>query len=250
MEGKIKEKLLEIEREENVKILYAIEAGSRAWGFASQDSDYDVRFIYIRPMEEYLKLEKKRDVIEWQLDERLDINGWDLQKALRLAYKSNSTVFEWSNSNIIYKTTPQYEKIKEVVATYFQSKTTVYHYISMAKTNYMDLKKQEMVTYKKYFYVLRSILACKWILEKKCPPPIRIQDLLKGQIDQEMETLVFNLIEQKRSTKEKNKGDKIQELDCYIECELDNIMLQVAKLPNEEKKCWKQLDEAFLNALQ
>ena len=87
-------KLHEIEKTENVRILLAVESGSRAWGFASPDSDYDVRFIYVRPKEDYLRLEKIRDVIELPLDDVLDINGWDLQKALRLLYKSNPTLFE------------------------------------------------------------------------------------------------------------------------------------------------------------
>lgn len=99
----IKDKIQEIEKKENVRVLRCVESGSRAWGFASPDSDYDVRFIYVRPKEYYLRLEKKRDVIEWQLDETLDINGWDIQKALRLLHKSNPTLFEWNSSPIIYK---------------------------------------------------------------------------------------------------------------------------------------------------
>ena len=93
---KIQKKLNEIEVKENVKILLAIESGSRAWGFASPDSDYDVRFIYVRPMEDYLRLDEIKDVIEWQLDEVLDINGWDLKKALIQFRKGNATLFEWS----------------------------------------------------------------------------------------------------------------------------------------------------------
>lgn len=80
MRKKIQTQLRRIEEEENIKILLAVESGSRAWGFASPDSDYDVRFIYIRRMEDYLKLEKVRDVIELPMDDVLDMNGWDLQK--------------------------------------------------------------------------------------------------------------------------------------------------------------------------
>ena len=91
MQNVIEEQLKEIEEKENVKIIYCVESGSRAWGFASPDSDYDVRFIYVRNKEDYLKLNKNRDVIEWRLDDVLDINGWDIQKALRLLYNSNPT---------------------------------------------------------------------------------------------------------------------------------------------------------------
>ncbi len=105
MEELIKSKLKEIEEKENIKILHCVESGSRAWGFASPDSDYDVRFIYVRPKEFYLRLDKTREVIEWQLDDTLDINGWDVSKALSLLYKSNPTLFEWNSSPIVYNCT-------------------------------------------------------------------------------------------------------------------------------------------------
>ena len=103
MKDIILSKLEEIENKENVKIILAVESGSRAWGFASKDSDYDVRFVYLRKLEDYLKLEKSKDTIEWQLDDTLDINGWDLKKALQLIYDSNPTIFEWLSTPIIYK---------------------------------------------------------------------------------------------------------------------------------------------------
>ena len=96
IEKEISEKLDRIEEKEGVRILHAVESGSRAWGFASPDSDYDVRFVYVRPKEDYLLLNEPRDVIEWQLDEVLDINGWDLKKALRQFARGNATLFEWS----------------------------------------------------------------------------------------------------------------------------------------------------------
>ena len=105
MKNIIIEKLKEIETAEQVRVLYAAESGSRAWGFASPDSDYDVRFIYAREPEAYLSILPKRDVIEWQLDETLDISGWDIQKMFRLLLKSNPTLFEWASSPVVYQTT-------------------------------------------------------------------------------------------------------------------------------------------------
>ncbi len=134
MRDVIIEKLREIEQKEQVTILHAVESGSRAWGFASPDSDYDVRFIYVRPAEYYLKLEKTRDVIEWQLDERLDINGWDLQKALRLLHSSNPTLFEWNNSPIVYKTTEEWAEIRIEINNYFSARSGLYHYLNTATT--------------------------------------------------------------------------------------------------------------------
>ena len=145
MQNVIEEQLKEIEEKENVKIIYCVESGSRAWEFASPDSDYDVRFIYVRNKEDYLKLNKNRDVIEWRLDDVLDINGWDIQKALRLLYKSNPTLIEWSMSPMVYKTTPQWEKISGIISQYFLEKTGVYHYLSMAKGNYREYLKTDEV---------------------------------------------------------------------------------------------------------
>ena len=121
MRKKIQTQLRRIEEEENIKILLAVESGSRAWGFASPDSDYDVRFIYIRRMEDYLKLEKVRDVIELPMDDVLDMNGWDLQKTLRLLYKSNPTLFEWFSSPIVYQETEFADKFRDLMIQYFSS---------------------------------------------------------------------------------------------------------------------------------
>ena len=121
----IDEKLHAIEEKEHVRILYAVESGSRAWGLASPDSDYDVRFLYVRPMEEYLRLDSPRDVIEWQLDEVLDINGWDLRKALVQFQKGNATLFEWAGSPIVYRTSEAWQEIYRAARPYFSVKRAV-----------------------------------------------------------------------------------------------------------------------------
>lgn len=137
--------LKKIEEKENVKIIMAIESGSRAWGFASPDSDYDVRFIYIRRPEDYLKLEGIRDVIEWQLDDVLDINGWDLKKVLQLLHKSNPTVFEWCASPIVYYQTEEFEELKKILPEFFSVKKSLFHYWHMAETHYREYLKGKEV---------------------------------------------------------------------------------------------------------
>lgn len=109
MRDRILHQLQQLEKTEGITILHAVESGSRAWGFPSPDSDYDVRFIYVRSCEAYLRLEKRRDVLELPIDEELDISGWDLDKALRLLHGSNPTLFEWCQSPIVYKTTPLHD---------------------------------------------------------------------------------------------------------------------------------------------
>ena len=152
MKEVILRKLNEIERAENVRILLAVESGSRAWGFASPDSDYDVRFIYVRPKTDYLRLEPIRDVIEYPLDDVLDINGWDLSKVLRLLRKSNPTLFEWFSSPIVYRETAFANEFRSVMLRYFSSKRGLSHYLSMAISNYREYLKGGMVRAKKYFY--------------------------------------------------------------------------------------------------
>ena len=115
IERQISEKLDRIETEYDVKILHCIESGSRAWGFASPDSDFDVRFFYVHKPEFYLRLDRSSDVINYELNDVFDINGWDLQKALRLLYKSNPTIFEWNSSPIVYRTTPQWQRVQSVI---------------------------------------------------------------------------------------------------------------------------------------
>ena len=129
-------KLSEIEQQEHVRILHAAESGSSAWGFASPDSDFDVRFIYVREKDEYLKLNPGRDVIEYQLDDVFDVSGWDFQKMLKLLYKSNPTVFEWTASPIVYRTSDYFQNLKPLINSYFSPKAGSYHYLSTAKHNY------------------------------------------------------------------------------------------------------------------
>ena len=173
MKNIIVNKLNEIEQKENIKILLAVESGSRAWGFASTGSDYDVRFIYVRKPEHYLRLEKTRDVIELPINDELDINGWDLDKTLRLLYKSNPTLFEWFSSPVVYRKTGFSDRIAPLLKEYFTPSNSIYHYLGTAKSNYVAyIRGKEEVKAKKYFYALRPLLVCRWIIKRQCPPPI------------------------------------------------------------------------------
>lgn len=245
----IQEKLNEIEQRENIKILHCVESGSRAWGFASPDSDYDVRFIYLRPKNYYLRLDNTRDVIEWQLDATLDINGWDLQKALRLLYSSNPTLFEWNSSPIVYRTTKEWQKVSSIINNYFVQKSGLYHYLSTAKGNYREYLKGKTVRLKKYFYVLRPILACKWILNKGTPPPMLFGTLMDNYLDESLKPDVKNLLEVKMNTPELGVGKRINKINEYIDyniAELENI---IATYPYKREQNWDELNDIFLSML-
>ncbi len=245
----IQQKLNEIEAREGVRILHCAESGSRAWGFASPDSDYDVRFIYVRPLEDYLRLEKTRDVIEWQLDETLDINGWDLQKALRLLHKSNPTLFEWNSSPIVYRTTDAWRRISDVIDGYFLEKSGLYHYLSTAKKNYREYLQGETVKLKKYFYVLRPILACRWILAERTPPPMLFSTLMDKYLDDDLRPDVQTLLRMKTETPEIGEGRRMDRINDYLERSIEEIGVRIAALPPEKPRSWEELDRLFLAVL-
>ncbi|MBC5648517.1 nucleotidyltransferase domain-containing protein [Christensenella tenuis] len=250
MKAIIQNHLKQIEQAEDVKILLAVESGSRAWGFPSPDSDYDVRFIYVRTNEFYLKLEKTSDVIEYMLDEELDINGWDLKKALCLLKKSNPTLFEWIASPIVYYEAPVFERIRNIAAHCFLSRPALYHYLNMARNNNREFLRRDRVRLKKYFYVLRPILACKWILARQTPPPMLFAELVEAELGREVRSIVDGLLERKAVTSELGEQEPIAALNGYIEKELSAIEEAVGHAPKQDAVPWEQLNRLFLSFLR
>lgn len=194
MNRRILEQLEAIEQEYQVNVLLAVEAGSRAWGFSSPDSDYDVRFIYRQPMNHYLSLFKKQDVIERGVMGDLDVGGWDIDKALRLLGKSNIPLMEWIYSPLVYGADPVFlEKVQELAQGQFIPAAGFHHYQSMAK-KYVALCRAEAYKLKHVFYALRTALAAQWVATHQTCPPVRFSDLREGllvpaSIDQEITEL-------------------------------------------------------------
>lgn len=246
----IRQKLKEIEEREHVIILHAVESGSRAWGFASPDSDYDVRFCYLRPMEAYLDLQKRDDFIDWSLDETLDINGWDLSKALQQFKKSNATLFEWANSPVVYDTTPLWQRIMDTANQYFAGKSAMYHYYGTANKNYLEYLTGEQVRYKKYFYVLRPILACRWIEERQCPPPVLFQDLVDTVLEESLREPMARLIEKKKAMTEAELGPVVPEIHAYIQESLSYYKAMLENRADDRNPDWGPLNRLFLDILR
>ncbi len=246
---RIKSKLNEIERKENVRILYACESGSRAWGFASPDSDYDVRFIYVRPAEHYLRLDKTRDVIEYELNEIYDINGWDLKKMMTLLHVSNPAVFEWACSPAVYRTTPEWEKLKLLFKDFFIMHKMLYHYISMAKNNMRNYFCGEEIQLKKYLYILRPLLACEWIMKKNCPPPTEFSILQKAVLPPKLNSFMDKLLAAKKKAGEKQTGHHISELDFFIQEKICSTEAFLEGLSKKTEHDWNTLNRAFYEIL-
>lgn len=241
----IQEKLIEIEQKENVKILLAVESGSRAWGFASPDSDYDVRFIYVRRPEDYLRLDEPKDVIEWQLDDVLDINGWDIKKALVQFRRGNATLFEWSNSPIVYRKAPEWDTVYEAAKAYFSAKAGIGHYYGTAQNTYASYLQAPEVKYKKYFYALRPLLACQYIETYHCPPPVLFDDLMKLSMPDELRASIEKLLEVKKVTDEKTLNPQIPVIQAFLSTELVHQKQLGDAMADDHNKDWEALNKVF-----
>lgn len=249
MRKEILEQLHAIELRENVRILLAVESGSRAWGFASPDSDYDVRFTYVRPREEYLRLDSVRDVMELPLNDVLDINGWDLNKTLRLLCNSNPTLFEWFSSPIVYYETPFADEFRAIMGDYFSSKRGLSHYLSMAISNCREYLKGDMVNVKKYFYMLRPVLACRWILDNGTPPPMVFSALMKAKLDPALRSDVERLLHLKMRAPEVKTIPKVESINRYLDLSIEEVKARIVKLPEDACHGWDELNRLFLSQL-
>lgn len=245
----VPKKLQEIEKEYNVTILLAVESGSRAWGFASPDSDFDVRFIYKRPKNEYLKLNTDRDVIELPVDDTWDVNGWNLDKTLKLLFKSNPTLFEWINSPLCYYKTDFTDKIKPVLNEYFSVKNTVYHYLNTARNNMKIYLSGEKIHPKKYFYALRPVLACLWVLEHQTPPPVLFSELTKTMLPDNLLPSLDYLLDIKMNNPEKAEIAPVRDIDEFLRQHIEEIDKAMESLQRREYKSWDLLNEFFINEI-
>lgn len=225
MRDTILTELRSIETTHDVRILFAIESGSRAWGFPSPDSDYDVRFIYARPTDWYLSLTPGRDVIELPIDGDLDINGWDIKKALGLLLKPNPVMLEWLSSPIRYLSN---EEICTKL-TAFSEKVThgpacLHHYLHLGERQwevYVDGK--ERVNLKKYFYIVRPAMAVRWMrMHPDVIPPMNFQELLNGvNLNVDLTSALEDLLHAKSKSKEIGEAPRVDIIDEFIVSEFN-----------------------------
>lgn len=220
----IQQKLTELERLHNIKILYACESGSRAWGFESPDSDYDVRFIYLQQTEAYLNIDEPKDTLDLPINDVLDINGWDLRKALKLLRKSNMPLFEWLQSPVVYKKEPDFlSGINPLMHEYFSPRASMHHYLSMTNNCFENDLQTEKVRLKKYFYALRPLLAAQWIADRNEFPPMEFSILRTLITDNEWNKAVDNLLMEKKAAEEKALTSAVTLLQDFIRSGLKHL---------------------------
>jgi predicted nucleotidyltransferase len=218
----IQNKLNEIAAQHNIKMLYACESGSRGWEFPSPDSDYDVRFIYVRPFETYFSITDQEEHLQFPINDELDIYGWDIRKVLQLVRRSNTTPFEWLQSPIVYMEEPGFrDELWALCQQYFSRRANIHHYLGIAK-GALEAANGNEIGIKKLFYVLRPLLSAKWCLEENTISPMRIGPLMK-LLPYDIHTVVSELIDQKSTLGEGVPVTIDDRLKAYIQNEMEQV---------------------------
>jgi predicted nucleotidyltransferase len=249
MQTRILAELDGVERNHAVAIMLAVESGSRAWGFPSLDSDYDVRFLYLRSREAYLSVFPAPDVIAHALDAVLDVNGWDLQKALRLMAGSNPTLLEWLTSPLRYRpAAAAATRLLELARATAHLPSFAYHYDRLARRSFTDIQAAESVRLKTYCYALRAALALAWIREQQSPPPMDLPSLREGvSVAASVRGVTDELIGRKAKATEKDLGARIPELDRMMAEILAEPAIRPQPIDRPEVRA--EIDQAFLEIL-
>lgn len=251
VEREIQYALDRAQAEHAATILHAAESGSRAWGFASPDSDYDVRFIYAHEREAYLSVYPGRDVIEYPITGIFDVGGWDLKKALHLALKSNAVVMEWLSSPILYRGNPQFAAaMRDFCARAADRKALLHHYLNLGKRQVdQNWRTAETVNVKKYLYVLRPALAIRWLRVQGGPLqslPMNVRELMAASgITADVQSAIDDIIARKAGLTEGQETGRIRVLDEFAQSEFTAAETLIAALPARTEDLRPEADALF-----
>jgi len=246
------EKIEELQKMNNISIIYACESGSRAYGSNSLNSDFDVRFIYTYSVNDYLRVDKQRDSLVVKLTNTLEMNGWDLFKAMELFSKSNPSLYECLFSPIVYKEIPQiFEELRYLAAESFSLQGLAFHYANLVKSNIKQLKRGHQKPYqqiKTIFQTTRGLLMVHFIFEYYQLPPIRMEKLIKSStysIQQKEQLKQIVVVK----AKNKNSNFDYKSLLLFLEEEILFLYDRIRLLPVGKKEkhkineiIWKTLN--------
>jgi predicted nucleotidyltransferase len=205
MRDKVISALRQLELEHQCRFLFAAEAGSRAWGFASPDSDYDIRAIYVKPLDWYLSInEQPQDTIAAMLPGEMDISAWELRKTLRLFQGCNLALNEWLTSPILYFAEPEFhEAMRSFLPQCFNPIKAVHHYLAMAQKSLDTMAVDGAIPIKKLFYALRGVLAAAWCCHCQTMPPVEFTKLLRPEwVPSDIDGVIRELLAQKQQARE------------------------------------------------
>lgn len=242
----VPEKLRQIEKEYGIRILYAVESGSRAWGTHTPHSDFDVRFIYIRPRKEYLRLDQTRDVLEFPIEDDWDMCGWDLSKLLQLLHGANTQIYEWFSSSVVYVDDGFSKRMRPFLEYFFSVKAGVKHYLNQADRKQKQQDRAEPCKIKHYLYRLQHLSSAQWILDHLAPAPVDFK-MITQTLPERLQLEAEALLQRKRD------GEKWMPHDAWLDAwlleERKRLQALEDQLPRFEEKEWELLNQFFLDEL-
>lgn len=257
----IHEELRKIESGNNVRVLFAVESGSRSWGMASKNSDYDVRFVYKRPIYDYLRLDQRKDTLEWHPDPLLDMVGWDVSKYLSLLHRSNPSALEWLQCPRYVVNDPyRLRDMERLAEDCLDARSLAFHYVGMARENANEflriadgVTRDEPPKTKKYVYVIRALLSARYVCEYNEVPYIEVDDLVdcyRDRLDARgVKEPIEELLRRKREGLEGDVHERIPELDEWVMSELDLMRSRAERLERRKAPSWDDVNELFIRIL-
>lgn len=244
----VPQRLRALEREQGIRVLFAVEAGSRARGIASGDSDFDVRFLYIRPREDYLRLEGIRDVVEQPVDDIWDLAGWDLSKTLRLLHSGNPQIWEWLHSPIVYWDWDFRERFLPLMEQYFSRRTMAAYYLNVARSH-LKRVQGDQVKLKLYLYDVQYLMGAEYVLDHGAFPPMDFRELT-APLPEPFHGEIAQLLRQKLDHPDQPLTHRHPALEEYFEQALQRLEARLQQLPREISPGWDALNRFFLAQLE
>lgn len=234
MREQVRERLAGLEREHGIRVVYACEAGSRAWGFASGDSDFDVRFLYVRPQPWYLGVTERKDGLDFPVEGALDFAGWDVKKALRLFLKSNGALLEWLYSPVVYREDDDVMSLwRSLVPDVLNPKALASHYLGMCRRTWLGALQSESVVAKRYLYALRGLMAASWVVDRRGPAPVRFLELRAGvEVPDAVDERIEALLEAKCEGEELGEIEPDAVLHGFLERGLEDVGSRISEMPS------------------
>lgn len=246
----IRDELALMEEKTDSKLLFAVESGSRCWGFPSRDSDYDVRFVYACKPKSYMSLTRSHDTCEWVLTDELDIVGWDIAKIMRLLSKSNPSAIEWLRSPVRYAWSDVADELHSLSEKCFDPKTEAAAYAGMAYAHDARYIRAKKATAKRYLYAVRAVLAARWCIKRKKPAPMLFEDLKNEMLEPEIMPTVDGLVVDKMVGIEKQHMDNDHLLDAWLLKNEHMLNESISRMKKKKPIDPKELDKLFLDMLE
>lgn len=246
----VAKRLEAIEKEQGIRVLFAAEAGSRAAGTQWESSDFDVRFLYLRPREEYLRLDPLPDTLEYPLEEGWDLCGWDLRKALQQIHKGSPQLFEWLYSPVVYRDRDFSRRFAPLMAQWFQPRSAAQHYLGRLKTPMKYIPRDEALVVKHWLYAVQFALSARWVMQRRTPPPVSYRELAQALLPGQHAAAVEQLLTWKTSGRLSLEMPPDEALKQWLDQQALELPGKIKALPADPQRSWDELTRFFLEELE